>query len=134
MLGRFRDCSTVTGRYRQRELTISFTNAGGADAVSAMNGALLKALRFPRLLKAFRKFGPLRSKNMAHFFFWGGGGGGGECYFLPTIHRCSGPHLLLPEPDAVLGWDLKKMPRQGAIVAFSGDIITKKKQLPIKNH
>ena len=75
----------MTGRYRQRQLTISFTNAGGADAVSAMNGALLKALRFSRLPKTFRKFGPLRSKNMTFFFGGGGGGGGSNATFYPPF-------------------------------------------------
>ena len=53
----------MVGRCKESESTISFTNAGGADAVNAMNGAILKAFRLPRLLKALRKLEPLLKKK-----------------------------------------------------------------------
>lgn len=100
MLGRFKDCSIIAGCLIESEVTISFTNAGGADAVSAMNGALLKALRLPILLKASRKLEPLlkrRKKLLSNALYLNN-----SLYIIPTIHKYSGPHPPLPRPGAVL--------------------------------
>ena len=69
MLGRSRLCLMVVGFIRERELCIRIMVAGGADAVSAMNGALVSDLISPILSYAFRNLGPLRKKLViwSHF-------------------------------------------------------------------
>ena len=61
MLGRLSCCLTTMGWIRTKELTISLSNAGGADAVRAMMGALVTARNPPSFQKAVRNFGPLQN-------------------------------------------------------------------------
>ena len=66
MFGLFKLNSVVTGSCRQRECTISVVNADGAEAVSAIRGAPVSALRLPRLQNASRKLGPLKQDKLLH--------------------------------------------------------------------
>ena len=50
----------VIGLSKARDLLICIVVAGGADAVRAMNGALVSDLISPILLYAFRNLGPLK--------------------------------------------------------------------------
>lgn len=124
MLGRFKDCSIIAGCLIESEVTISFTNAGGADAVSAMNGALLKALRLPILLKASRKLEPLLKRRKKLLT---------QCPLLehPLVHNTHHSQIQWASSTAtktrccfITGQ--QNISRQGDDVAVSGDIITEK--------
>ena len=68
-LGQLSCCLTTIGWIRAKELTISLSNAGGADAVRAMMGALVMACNPPSFRKAVRNFGPLQNNTLNMFEF-----------------------------------------------------------------
>lgn len=82
---------------------MTWATDGGADAESAMKGALAKALKPPMLLNAILNLGPLKIHTVLKIYF---------TVWLQTILGCSVLHPLLPRPNAswkkVLGKDFSK--------------------------
>ena len=74
-------------------------NADGAEAVSAIKGAPVSALRLPMLRNASRKLGPLKQDKLSVLIH--------ELLnryvhlIILTIHIYSGPHPLTPGLNAV---------------------------------
>ena len=59
IFGRLRECLTTMGSVRERERFISLSISGGAEAVRAINGALVSAHRPPICRNALRNVSPL---------------------------------------------------------------------------
>lgn len=90
------DWLTTTGSYICRELSITASTSGGADAVRAIKGALVKARKPPSLEKHFRKSHPLRNQQKYMYvhtvlcimcILQ-------SCRRIPTNQKCSEPHQL----------------------------------------
>lgn len=80
-----------TGDCKCRDSIMDFSTVGGAEADNAMNGASVKALRPPILLKAVLKSDPLQKAFFEYLKV--------KLLLAQTILEYSAPHPQLPWPN-----------------------------------
>ena len=103
MFGRLRPSWTVTGWWSKREVVISCIITGGAVAVSAINGALVSAVRLPSLwnLSPWKQnTQPSQTPLVKKYIL----------RMLSTNHSRSEPHQLQPRLSAAACKHWRKSP------------------------
>ena len=101
ILGLSNSCVTTRGVFRCRELEMCASICGGADAVRAMNGALVKARKPPSFENAVRKSFPLQQtrNKYKHIYMH---------QLVKSIHTTpeyNVPHQWLQEPGCLQNKD-----------------------------
>ena len=120
-LGRLRSSFTVTGLHRPNELMIFPSTVGGAEAVRAMKGAFVRALRPPILSKAVQNWGPLQdqTQNLIWYAIMPG------WLFCPYHSWIRWASSTATSTRCYLKYGTSKILLQGAFTTVSGDMNTK---------